>query len=172
MPNHYYSDLYLKLQGMNQGSRHMDEYFKEMEITMIRANVIEDMEANMTRFLNRLNRDITNVVELQDCVELEDMVHIATKVERQIKRRGSTHFQTNSASFSSTWRPNLKREEVVQPKLYAKAEPPKTKKDTHTDRKGKFKSQPIVKDGKTITLVPLSPKQVKPIVNDDQMKFT
>jgi hypothetical protein len=49
-----------------------------------------------------MNRDIANVVELQHCVELEDMVHMATKVERQIKRRGSTGFQTNSASSSST----------------------------------------------------------------------
>jgi hypothetical protein len=94
----------------------MDEYFKEMEIAMIRANVIEDREATMARFLNGLNRDIANVVELQHCVELEDMVHMATKVERQIKRRGSTRFQTNSASSSSTWRPNLKREGDVQPR--------------------------------------------------------
>ena len=32
---------------------------------MIRANVIEDREATMARFLNGLNRDIVNVVELQ-----------------------------------------------------------------------------------------------------------
>jgi hypothetical protein len=70
----------------------VDEYFKEMEITMIRANVIKDREATMTRFLNGLNRDIANVVELQHCVELEDMVYMATKVEMQIKKRGSTHF--------------------------------------------------------------------------------
>ena len=70
----------------------MDEYFKKMEITMIRANVIKDRETTMTRFLNGLNRDIANVVELQHCVELEDMVYMATKVEMQIKRRGSTHF--------------------------------------------------------------------------------
>jgi len=142
VPNHYYRDLYLKLQGLNQGSRSVDEYFKEMEIAMIRTNGFEDREATMARFLNGLNRDIANVVELQHCVELEDMVHMATKVERQIKRRGSTRFQTNSASSSSTWRPNLKRGGVVQPKLYAKAEPPKAKKDTHTDGKGKFESQP------------------------------
>jgi hypothetical protein len=80
----------------------MDKYFKEMEITMTQANVIEDREVTMARFLNGLNRDIANVVELQHCVELEDMVHMATKVERQIKRRGSTRFQTNSASSSST----------------------------------------------------------------------
>jgi len=59
---------------------------------MIRANVIKDRETTMTRFLNGLNRDIANVVELQHCVELEDMVYMATKVEMQIKRRGSTHF--------------------------------------------------------------------------------
>jgi hypothetical protein len=73
----------------------VDEYFKEMEIAMIRANVIEDWEATMARFLYGLNRDIANVVELQHCVELEDMVNMvnmAIKVERQIKRRGSTRF--------------------------------------------------------------------------------
>jgi hypothetical protein len=113
-----------------------------MEIAMIRANVIEDREATMARFLNGLNRDITNVVELQHCVDLEDMVHMATKVERQIKRRGSTRFQTNSASSSSIWRSNLKREGAVQPKPYANAEPPKAKKDTHTDGKGKSECQP------------------------------
>jgi hypothetical protein len=39
----------------------VDEYFKEMEIAMIWANVIEDREATMARFLNR---NIANVVEL------------------------------------------------------------------------------------------------------------
>ena len=36
----------------------------------------------------------------------------------------------------------MKREAAVQPKPYAKAEPPKAKKDTHTDGKGKSESQP------------------------------
>jgi hypothetical protein len=36
----------------------------------------------------------------------------------------------------------MKKEGVVQPKPYAKAEPPKAKKDAHTDGKGKFESQP------------------------------
>ena len=62
MPNHYYRDLYMKLQGLNQGSRSLDEYFKEMEIAMIWANVIEEREATIARFLNGLNRDLVNVV--------------------------------------------------------------------------------------------------------------
>ena len=64
VPNHYYRNLYMKLQGLNQGSRSVDEYFKEMEITIIWACVIEDRKATTARFLNALNKDIANVVEL------------------------------------------------------------------------------------------------------------
>ena len=60
----------------------MDDYYKEMEIAMIWANVEEDKEATMARFLNGLNWDIANVKELQHYVELEAMMHMAIKVER------------------------------------------------------------------------------------------
>jgi hypothetical protein len=33
----------------------MNEYFKEIEIVINKANVIEDIETTMARFLNRLN---------------------------------------------------------------------------------------------------------------------
>ncbi|GKV07032.1 hypothetical protein SLEP1_g18843 [Rubroshorea leprosula] len=62
----------------------------EMEIAMVRANVEEDREATMARFLHGLNRDIANVVELQHYVALEDMVHTAMKVEWQLKCKGAT----------------------------------------------------------------------------------
>ena len=75
VPSYYHRDLYQKLQSLTQGYRSMDDYHKEMEIAMIRANVEEDREATMARFLNGLNRDITNMVEL------EGMVHMAIKVE-------------------------------------------------------------------------------------------
>jgi len=55
VPIHYYRDLYLKLQGLNQNSKSVDEYHKEMEITIIRANVVEYKVAIMARFLNGLN---------------------------------------------------------------------------------------------------------------------
>lgn len=53
--SHYYWDLYLKLQSLHQGNRSVDEYYKEMEIAMIRANVEEDREATKARFLSGLN---------------------------------------------------------------------------------------------------------------------
>ena len=74
----------------------------------IRANVEEDREATMARFLNELNQDIANVVQLQHCVELEDMVHVAIKVEQQLKRKGIRSFQ-NSDSFAS-WRSNGRKD--------------------------------------------------------------
>ena len=88
MPNHYYRELYLKFQGLNQGYKTVDEYHKEMEIAMIRVNVVEDREATMTYHKEMeiaMIRDIANVVELQHYVELEDMVHMVTKVERTSK---------------------------------------------------------------------------------------
>jgi hypothetical protein len=62
--SHFYRDLYQKLQNLTQGSRSMEDYHKEMEVAMIRANVEEDQEATMARFFSGLNRDIANVIEL------------------------------------------------------------------------------------------------------------
>ena len=83
----------------------------------------------MARFLNVLNRDITNVVELQHYVELEDVVHMATKVERKL-RKGHARPSFNSSS-SSSWKPNLKREGIVRPRSFgpSKTKPPKAKVD-------------------------------------------
>ncbi|XP_059446591.1 uncharacterized protein LOC132178154, partial [Corylus avellana] len=137
VPSHYYRDLYQKLQSLTQGYRSVDDYYKEMEIAMIRANVEEDREATMARFLNGLNREIANVVELQHYVELEDMVHMAIKVERQLKRKGTRSFQ-NPGSFTS-WRSNGSKDEGVVFK--SKTEPPKRRDDVPGVNKGKTESQ-------------------------------
>jgi hypothetical protein len=79
---------------------------------MIRTNVVEDREAIMARFLNGLNQDITNVVKLQHYIELEDMVHVAMKVERQLKRKGHVLLTFNSG-YSSSWKSNKRREGIV-----------------------------------------------------------
>ena len=56
-------ELYQQSQSLTQGSKSVEDYHKEREIVMIKANV-EDREATMARFLNGLNKDIANVVEL------------------------------------------------------------------------------------------------------------
>jgi hypothetical protein len=94
VPNHYYRNLYLKLQGLNQGYKTVDEY------------------------------------------------HMATKVERQL-RKGHARPVFNSGS-SSSWKPNLKREGIVRPRSFfpSRTEPPKAKVDVPTDVKGKSETQP------------------------------
>ena len=47
-----------------QGSKSVNNYFMEIEIAMIRTNVSEDRETTMARFLNGLNIDIANMIEL------------------------------------------------------------------------------------------------------------
>jgi len=54
---------------------------------MIRANVVKDRKTIMAKLLNVLNKKIINVVQLQHYVQLEDMVYMATKIERQLKRK-------------------------------------------------------------------------------------
>ncbi|GKV11019.1 hypothetical protein SLEP1_g22308 [Rubroshorea leprosula] len=108
VPNHYYQELYKKLQGLRQGHRSVEEYYQEMEKAMIRANVEEDREATMVRFFQGLNPDIHDWVEMQHYVELEDMVHMAIIVERQLKKRGTC---AGHNPGSNPWKPSSSRKE-------------------------------------------------------------
>ncbi|KAI3448670.1 hypothetical protein Pfo_005335 [Paulownia fortunei] len=100
IPSYYHRELYNKLQRLTQGSQSVDEYYKEMEIAMIRANVEEDREA--TR--------LADVVEMQHYVELTDMVHQAIKVEQQLKWRNIARRGIGTTS-SISWKTTPKRDE-------------------------------------------------------------
>ncbi|XP_031372115.1 uncharacterized protein LOC116187512 [Punica granatum] len=122
VPSYYYRDLHLKLQSLRQGTTSVEDYHKEMEIALIRANIEEDEEATMARFLCGLNREIANVVELQHYVEIEEMVSMAMKVERQLKRgrlarqEGGSN-SGSSSNWKSKWGANSRP--VEKPKLNA-----------------------------------------------------
>ena len=122
VPSHFYRDLYQKLQNLTQGSRSVEDYQKEIQVAMIRANVEEDREATMARFFSGLNRDIANVIELQHYVEIEDMMHMAMKVERQLKRKGIVRYTSVS---NTTWNSKWDRNDSAEAKR--KTEPPREK---------------------------------------------
>lgn len=52
---------------------------------MIRANVKEDDEQTMARFLNGLNHPIKKIADFQPYSNLIELVHQATKAERQVQ---------------------------------------------------------------------------------------
>uniref|UniRef100_A0A2N9GA30 Reverse transcriptase n=1 Tax=Fagus sylvatica TaxID=28930 RepID=A0A2N9GA30_FAGSY len=93
VPSHYYRNLYQKLQNLTQGSRSVEDYHKEMEVAMIQAN---------------------------HYVEIEDMVHMAMKVERQLKRKGIARYTSVS---NTTWKSKWDRNDPAEAKR--KTEPPK-----------------------------------------------
>lgn len=64
VPTSYTRDLKFKLQKLYQGSKGIEEYYKEMEVLKIQAKIEEDEEVTMARFLNGLNSDICDVVKL------------------------------------------------------------------------------------------------------------
>ncbi|RDY11947.1 hypothetical protein CR513_03316, partial [Mucuna pruriens] len=127
-------DLRRKLQCLTQGSMSMQNYYGEMKVAMTRANVKKDREITMFRFIGGLKKMIADVVELQHYMEIEDLLHKAIQLERQLKSKSSSKF----ASFSSSsWRSNWKNNKVVKnhkedvKAKYSNA-PPKGKIDTNT----------------------------------------
>ncbi|XP_044965819.1 uncharacterized protein LOC123426105 [Hordeum vulgare subsp. vulgare] len=64
VPSQYQRDLRNRLQRLTQGTRTVDEYYKEMESLLVRARVHEDEESKMARFLHGLNNDISDFVEM------------------------------------------------------------------------------------------------------------
>ncbi|KAL5573988.1 hypothetical protein UlMin_023585 [Ulmus minor] len=112
--SHYYRGLY----------QNVGEYYKEMEVAMIQANVEEDREATMARLLHGVNRKIADIVELQHYVELTDMKGLA--------RRGQPMATT------SPWKIAPKRDEQLQNK--PKFEPSKNAKPTTATTLGNTES--------------------------------
>ena len=62
----------LNLQRLQQGPRSVDEYFKDLEVTLTKMNMHETKESKIARFVSGLRREIQNVVELYEYTPLEN----------------------------------------------------------------------------------------------------
>ncbi|KAF8110977.1 hypothetical protein N665_0077s0038 [Sinapis alba] len=87
---HYHCDLHQRLRRLLEGTKSVEEYFQEMEILMIKADVDETLEATMARFLAGPNRDIQDRMELQEYESLDQMLHKSILIEQKVKRKGLT----------------------------------------------------------------------------------
>ena len=87
----------------------MEEYYKEMEMALVKANIEEETKDIMAHFLKGLNPDIRDVVELQEYVELDDLLHKAVRVEQQLKRK-SVARRNLSNTFNQNWTNKSKKE--------------------------------------------------------------
>lgn len=94
----------------------MNAYFKGLETLLIQADIHEHEEATVARFVVGLNSKITEVVELQHYVELQDLVEKAEKMECQLKVRKGHGMANNSNQFS-WWEEHERRDEWNKSKL-------------------------------------------------------
>ncbi|XP_071905971.1 uncharacterized protein [Coffea arabica] len=150
VPSHYHRDLYQKLQTLTQGQHSVEDYYKDMEISMLRADIQEDREATMARFLSGLSVEIADQLELQYYVEIEDMVEKAIMIAQRLKRRGTIrnynpHPQTFTRPFqsrreergSNAWNPPKPKQDQR-----SSSRPPVTKTDS------KVVSKPTIETSK------------------------
>ncbi|XP_065859834.1 uncharacterized protein [Euphorbia lathyris] len=111
VPAHYYKELLKELQSMSQGNQSVEDYHKQLEMALIRADIQEDEEATMVRFLMGMKREIRNPLELQTYFHMDEMLHKAIKIERQLQEveKGRSKFKgTTSTPWKSDPRGNFK----------------------------------------------------------------
>jgi hypothetical protein len=87
---------------LKQGKKTVDEYYKEMELLLVRAGIREDPESKMARFLSGLNEEISGFVEMFPYRTLQDLVDQAMRTERKIQQetRGKSY---GSHSIAAPW---------------------------------------------------------------------
>ncbi|XP_024009610.1 uncharacterized protein LOC112084607 [Eutrema salsugineum] len=119
VPCHYHRELHQRHRRLTQGHRSVEEYYQAMETLMLRADIREDAEATMSRFLGGLNREIQDKLEMQQYEELEDMLHKAILIENQLKRRNT---KTAYGAGTMPTKPRYSREE--KPSSVSKEEKP------------------------------------------------
>ncbi|KAK1601257.1 hypothetical protein QYE76_017585 [Lolium multiflorum] len=84
VPSHHKRDLFNKLTQLKQSFKSVEEYYKEMHMTMMSANVDEREEQTMARFLNGLNIPVKRIVEFLPYTNMVELLHQATRAERQM----------------------------------------------------------------------------------------
>jgi hypothetical protein len=106
VPDHYNCDLFNKLQKLTQGTKSVEEYYKEMELTMMCLKLEEKQEQTLARFFNGLNHPIKRIVEFLPYTTVCDLIHKATQAEHQLQddakyERTKGFFDSRNSSAST-----------------------------------------------------------------------
>ncbi|KAK1664973.1 hypothetical protein QYE76_053132 [Lolium multiflorum] len=107
VPAHYMTDLFNKLQKLKQGTKTVEEFYKEMELTKMRANIEESENQTIAWFFDGLNYPIKRIVEFQPYSNMVELVHQASKAERQVNEdikysKSKSYFDSKLATTAPT----------------------------------------------------------------------
>ena len=104
VPAYYTRQLHSRLHHVVQGTKSVDEYYKEMQVLMIRTVVRESAEATMVRFFAGLEENILDRVDLMQYNDIHELLHQADHAERWVleKQVSETHSTCNSGRRGSS----------------------------------------------------------------------
>ena len=84
-----------KLQRLHQRNMSVEEYWQKMMSYIKRAGINEENHTTISRFLSGLKLEIRNKVELLPYRDLNDLIQLSIKVEKQILRKQSSQKQSS-----------------------------------------------------------------------------
>jgi hypothetical protein len=129
VPTHYFRELHEKLHRLVQGGKSVEDYHREMEMCTVRANIEEDEEVTIARFLGWLNKYIADTIEIYRNDTFEEMLDMAMKIEKQKKGKSTNKFQGNSSStWGSKWSKSDKNKEFKVQNLKGQSQQLKVKR--------------------------------------------
>ncbi|KAH6781859.1 hypothetical protein C2S51_007152 [Perilla frutescens var. frutescens] len=113
---HYERELENKLNRIKQDVHSVEEYHKELETALNRVGKEVTINVTIIQYIEGLNPDIICEVKLKDFNSVEEMVHYASIVERQLRegRRRSHHSPDRPSGVSII----LYRKPAIDPSLH------------------------------------------------------
>jgi hypothetical protein len=98
----YYAHVLLnKLQHLKQGTQFVEEYYQELQISMLHCGLVEKNDTSMEHFLGGLNREIQYVLDYKEHNNITRLFHLACKAERAVQGRHA-RTQANSSTGRTT----------------------------------------------------------------------
>ncbi|XP_017978278.1 PREDICTED: uncharacterized protein LOC108662429 [Theobroma cacao] len=98
---HYRQEIFIKFHNLRQKTMTVEEYTMEFEQLHIKCDVHEPEEQIVARYLEGLNVEIADVVQLQPYWNLNDVIRLALKVEKQQSRKRSMSSSRQQESISN-----------------------------------------------------------------------
>ena len=103
----------------------VEEYTTEFDHLMIWCDIVEPKEQMIAYYLGGLCVELSDVVQLQTYWTYNDVCKLSMKVEKQLKERHGSNFQSYNWEGVSNWGNGSTSKVVALPKTATVKQPPK-----------------------------------------------
>ena len=105
LPYHYKQDNYMQLHNLCQQSMTVEEYTREFELLVMKCELKDDEEQRMVRYIGGLNTEIANRVQLQQYEDLDDVIRLSLRIEKQLSKDS----QLKPSTYRTPFQPSTSR---------------------------------------------------------------